>query len=108
MKVKVTMFDRLRGEGLVSGLNDEGVFTIYACNIPGKKTWFPETACVYYEERTIVDVRVDDEGFVIGITNGVFDEAKWNSLDHDRLAFKCDEGGKAINGLFADKRKKAG
>jgi hypothetical protein len=78
--------------------------TIYACNIAGKRTWYPETACVSYAEGQEVHVRLEVFSgfklFVIGITPGIFDEARWNSFDKDRLAFKCDENGKAINGFF--------
>lgn len=78
--------------------------TIYACNIQGKKTWYPETACVYYTEGQEVDVELSVFSgfklFVNGLTPGYFDEAKWNALDKSRLAFKCDEDGKAVNGLF--------
>ncbi len=31
---------------------------------------------------------------------GIFDEDKWNSLDQNSLAFRCDDSGKALNGLF--------
>ena len=79
--------------------------TIYACNINGKKTWYPKTACVYYTEGQEVDVELkvfsNFKLFVNGLTPGHFDSERWNSLDQSRLAFKCDENGKAINGLFS-------
>jgi hypothetical protein len=74
---------------------------IYACNIPGKKTWYPETACMYFNEGQEIEVIQDANGFIIPQTPGIFDESKWNGLDQSRLAFKCDENGKATTGLFA-------
>jgi hypothetical protein len=78
--------------------------TLYACNIKGTKTWYPETACVYYNEGQEIDVELSVFSgfklFVNGVTPGHFDEEKWNRLDKSRLAFKCDENGKALNDLF--------
>ncbi len=103
-KAKVLWFDLSRGVGVVDGLNGEGDYTIYACNIKGKRTWYPETACVFYMKGEEVDVELEIQygaTFCIGLTQGYPDNEKWESLDQDRLAFKCDENGKAINGLFA-------
>lgn len=99
-KLKVRWFDKLRGEGSVESLDGEFFGIIYACNIPGKKTWFPETACVYYERGQVVDADITDYRAIRLFTKGIFDADKWNSLDQDRLAFRCDDDGKAINGLF--------
>ena len=101
-KIKVTVFDidKNRGEFWVRA-SDGSRGIIYACNIPGKKTWFAETACMYFDENEVIDVYQDKYGFIIPITPGKFDKEKWNSLDHNRLAFRCDKNGKAINGLFA-------
>lgn len=105
-KAKVMFFDRRDGEGIIQGLPGEayeGNFHIFACNIPGKKTWFSHTACVYYKKGTIVDVKLTQVGsdwFCVGFIPGIFDEAKWNQLHHDSLAFRCDENGNAITGLF--------
>jgi len=100
----VLWFDRTVGDGWVKCLADGSVGEIYACNIKGKKTWYPETACVFYAEGEIVEVEVQRyEGgptFIIGLTPGIFDAEKWGGLDHNRLAFKCDEDGKATTGLF--------
>ncbi len=78
--------------------------TIYACNIKGAKTWYPETACVYYTEGQEIDVKLSIMSgfalFIIGLTQGHFDAEHWNRLDHSKLAFRCDESGKALNGLF--------
>lgn len=110
IKAVVKWFDRRDGECSVRGLNDEGTFRIYACSIPGKKTWYPETACVYYNEGDEIEIEpLDEPPYAKAITPGIFDEAKWNSLDHDRLAFRCDENGEALCGLFAPtKRSKGG
>jgi hypothetical protein len=101
-KCKVLFFDRCSGEGLLCSA-EEGAPSgwINAACIPGCKTWFPHTACVYYIADQIIDVHTDPElGWIIPDTQGTFDSEKWNSLDHSRLAFKCDETGKAINGLL--------
>lgn len=90
------------GEGMIKD-NAGNVVEIYACNIPGKKTWYAQTACVYYEKDQEIEVEQDDNsGLILGITPGIFDETKWNSLDQTRLAFKCDNKGKAITGLFKE------
>lgn len=100
-KAKVLYFDRLSGEGMIQAENQ--VFVLYACNIEGKKTWYPETACVYYVKDQEIDVELKWDNyacFAIGLTQGTVDQEKWNRLDQSRLAFKCDESGKAVNGLF--------
>ena len=97
----VIYFNRCSGEGTVRAIADGSTAEIYACNIKGKKTWYPETACVYYCEGQVVQVHQDDNKFILGITPGEFDAEKWASLDQDRLAFKCNDEGEAINGLFA-------
>lgn len=33
-------------------------------------------------------------------SGGIFDTEKWSHLDHSRLAFRKDENGNFINGLF--------
>jgi hypothetical protein len=100
INVKVIWFNRKSGEGMVKDSAGHTAM-FYACNIPGKKTWFPETACMYFNEDQEIEVIQDENGFILPQTPGIFDEAKWNSLDQSRLAFKCDENGKAITGLFA-------
>lgn len=77
---------------------------IYACNIAGKKTWYPETACVYYETGQIVDVELkvfsNFQLFVNGLTQGILDEKQWDRIKDKSLAFRCDESGNAVTGLF--------
>lgn len=104
MKAKVICFSRSSGEGLLRP-EGGGALVLYACNIPGKKTWYPETACMYYEEGQEIEVTIDEYGFVIPITPGIFDKAKWDSLDHDQLAFKCDETDDIVTGLFYSKEE---
>lgn len=103
---KVRWFDKRDGEGMVSG--EAGTFYINAAGIPGKKTWYGSTACVFYTEGQIIEAEIVEEhdrgGYLRLITPGTFDQVKWDSLDHDRLAFRCDENGNALNGLFAQKR----
>lgn len=96
----ILWFDDLRGEGRVRCLKSGNTAMIYACNIKGKKTWYPETACVSYGIGQIVQVEQDCNGFIIGHTQGFFNQDKWQGLNHANLAFKCDDDGNAINGLF--------
>lgn len=103
-KARVRWFDALSGEGSVSGLADEGSFTLYACNIPGKRTLFPHTACVSHTEGQIIDVELKvfyGCSILVSHTPGTLDQAKWDALDQSKLAFKCNDAGEAINGLFA-------
>lgn len=99
----VKWFRRDDGEGAIE--TALGTFRVYACNIKGAKTWYPETACMYLKEGETVQFDLADMGDhptpskVRG--NVYFDKEKWDSLDQSRLAFKCDEDGNAINGLFA-------
>jgi hypothetical protein len=101
---KVRWFDKMRGEGTVS-IEGAGTFPIYACNIKGRKTWYPETACVYYEAgqevQVKIDVHTDTAIFILGVTQGHFDSEGWDRIKDQPLAFKCDEQGNPINGLFA-------
>jgi len=112
LKARVCWFDDVRGQGMVkiTGKDGETVRSvIYACAIKGRKTWYPETACVYYEENQDIEVELSFRGRltdidVIGLTQGHFDREGWNNLDQDSLAFKCNEQGEAINGLFAQSK----
>lgn len=101
---KVAWFDNMRGEGVVT-IDEDLSLQIYACNIKGRKTWYPETACVYYEKGQIVQIKVDCQSrrtiFAIGETQGHLDTEGWDRIKDTNLAFRCDEDGKAINGLFA-------
>lgn len=77
---------------------------VYSCNIKGAKTCYSETACMNLErDQTVtLDITGDIHQLFACVTEGgTFDAEKWASLDQSRLAFKCDETGKAINGLFA-------
>lgn len=93
-------------EMLVSILGAEELHLrkIYACNIQGKKTWDPETACVYYNTGDIVEVELKVfhgfQLFVNGLTPGHLDTAQWERIKDKPLAFRCDENGNAITGLF--------
>jgi hypothetical protein len=102
-KARVLWF-RDDGTGMIEipELNER--LPIYACNIAGKKTWYPETACVFYERDQEIDVSLavhPGQTFVIGVTPGHVDQVKWESLDHSKLAFRCNEAGEAVTGLFA-------
>lgn len=94
-------FDKLAGDGVARSLDGQGTYRISACGIPGKKTWYDHTACVFYEKGAEIELELLDEPpYARCLTPGVFDKAKWDGLDHDRLAFRCDEDGKALCGLF--------
>lgn len=84
---------------------------IYACNIQGKRTWYPETACVYYETGQIVDVELKvfagGKLFVNGLTPGHLDVEHWDRIKDQNLAFRCDEEGNAVTGLFATEKRGA-
>lgn len=99
----VTWFDKPSGMGCVR-IDENLSLPIYSCNIKGRKTWFPETACVYYEPGETVDIRIDCHSrktlFAIGETPGHFDAVGWDRIKGQNLAFRCDEDGKALNGLF--------
>jgi hypothetical protein len=86
----------------VEGL--DRLHSIYACNIEGRRTWYPETACVYYKEGETVDVvlKVFPGGvlFVCGVTPGYFDSVRWESIKDQSLAFRCDVAGNSVTGLF--------
>lgn len=106
--------DYLTSLGIVSGTvawfnGDRGAITcnvtgqliiVWACNIIGKKTWYSETACMYLKKGQTVTFKHSEVG-AADVTGGIFDAEKWAKLDQSKLAFKCDENGKAINGLFA-------
>jgi len=108
-KAKVRLFDKLTGEGIVrltSGQHQDLSLTIYACNIEGKKTWFPETACVYYDKNQEIEVEVKWDKyktFVIGLTPGTLDQEAWDNIKGQNLAFRCDEDGEAVTGLLPTK-----
>lgn len=98
--------------GLVTWFNgEEGfirvngqLYPVYACNIKGAKTWYLETACMFLVAGETVTVDLRDMGDHLTCrvtTGGHFDAAKWDSLDQTKLAFRCDDEGKALNGLFA-------
>lgn len=95
-----------RSEMLVSiiGAEELHLQPVYACNINGKKTWYPETACVYYETGQIVEVElhayINFKLFVVGLTPGHLDVEHWNRIKDRSLAFRCNEQGEAITGLF--------
>lgn len=99
---KVLWFRLQDGTGMLA-IDGLGNWPIYACNIPGKKTWFPETACAFYEEGETVEVKIEPffkNSLVVGLTPGYVDQVKWDSLDQENLAFRCNERGEATNGLF--------
>lgn len=101
-KARVDWFDSMEGHGYVT-LSTGFRALIYACNIPGKKTWFEDTACVYYEKGQEIEVTIDASTttvFVIGVTPGILDAEKWETLKDKNLAFRCNGDG-TTTGLFA-------
>ena len=105
LEAKVLFFEKKSGEGMVSVPSLNTTFSVYACNLKGKKTWYAETACVYLERDQMI--MIDNfaevsEGITAIVNEGVkFDQEKWNSLDQSKLAFKCNDQGEATNGLFS-------
>lgn len=115
-------WDHLRGEGTVrlappEGADPEGrgaAWPIYACNLPGRKTWYPETACVFYMPGETVQVKLDvhfGATFVIGVSQAYVDNVKWDEIKDKNLAFRVaesdgaskgcgDADGNAVNGLL--------
>lgn len=102
---EVRWFNKVSGEGMLYIPELAISAVVYACNLPGRKTWYAETACVYYERGQKVRIKLDipaySELFVIGITPGTLDTEAWNNIKDKPLAFRCDDEGNAINGLFA-------
>lgn len=97
----VLWFDERRGEGEIRcDVTDVSVF-VYACNIPGAKTGFSETACMVLQRDEQVTFTHHEACGAQIVTGGTFDADKWANLDQSRLAFKKDESGAYINGLFA-------
>lgn len=105
----VRWFDNMSGQGMVE-IDEDLSLPIYACNIRGKKTWFPETACVYYKAKQIVEIEIDVHAysavFAKGITPGHFDSEGWDRIKNQDLAFRCNDAGEAINGLFSQGKNK--
>lgn len=96
----VSWFNQVTGQGYVEIPKLNQKMPIFACNIKGKKTWYENTACVYYDKGQTVWVRFVHPHFIEGLTQGTIDVQKWLSFDRDKLTFKCDSEGKTINGLF--------
>lgn len=104
LKATVDWFNPMSGCGYVT-IPEVGRFVIYACNIKGRKTWYPETACVYYTAGQEVEVELDLHArhavFCMGLTPGTLDTEGWDRIKDTSLAFRCDEDGNAVTGLFA-------
>ena len=99
----VRWFNKLSGEGMLRADEDGRSYAVYACNLPGRRTRYPQTACMYYREGQRVEFKLDiSHGavFVIGVTPAEFDAEKWARLDQEKLAFRCDEAGQLVSGLF--------
>ena len=96
----VSWFNRDSGMGSIKCDETQTLTPVYACNILGKKTWYPETACIYLEKGQQVTFKHSEACGAVDVSGGILDLEKWNKLDHNKLAFKCDDQGLAINGLF--------
>lgn len=96
----VSWFNKDSGIGYIKCSKTQTLVPVYACNILGKKTWYPETACIYLEKGQEVSFKHSEACGAVDVTNGTLDLDKWNKLDQSKLAFKCNEQGRAINGLF--------
>ena len=102
LKGIVSWFDKSKGEGMVRA--NGSLYRVHACNILGAKTGYAETACMDLIEGSEVTFDLFDFGDHVSackVQGGVFDAVKWASLDQSKLAFKMDENGQFINGLFA-------
>lgn len=92
-------------EGLVEGLNGEGRYWLYACNIKGAKTWYPETACVFHAKGEVIDAELKvffgSGALLVSHTLGTLDADRWNSLDQSELAFRVGDDGQLASGFFA-------
>lgn len=97
---KVRWFNSSSGKGAIQCLKTERILPVYACNIIGAKTGFPETACMTLDEGQIVTFEHHEQCGAVNVTGGKFDAESWNKLDHDNLAFKMDEDGNFISGMF--------
>jgi hypothetical protein len=87
---------------------NDPLLTIYACNIYGAKTWYPETASVYYDVDQEITVRgnvIGRELFLMGITPGTLNVEQWDRIKNKNLAFRCDDNGNAVTGLFTTETK---
>lgn len=104
LKGTVRWFDRIRGEGFIRIPELGTSVVVYACNLKGAKTGFPETACTYLVEGedVVVDYVHESCGAIIKEnTQGIHsDKDQWDSLDQNKLAFKCDDDGNFINDLL--------
>ena len=93
----------MSGEGAVQADNG-GIWEIFACNLPGHKTWFAETACVYLnaDDKVKFTYQIDFNNYHIKvITPGILDTDKWDGLDQNKLAFRCDDSGDLVTGIYA-------
>jgi hypothetical protein len=100
---EVTDFDMDTGEGWIK-LKDLGSFTVYACNLKGRKSWWPHLACTYLEvgQKVTVDRLAETAG---GLTCVVskdvkFDPEKWDSIDRKDCSFTEQDDG-FMSGLLA-------
>jgi hypothetical protein len=83
---EVRWFDRSSGVGVVHIPELGSSWTLYACNIAGARTYYPETASVYYDKGQQIDVKIDyyvDESLVCGTTPGTLDTTKWDAIEHN-------------------------
>jgi len=95
-KAEVLWFDASSGEGMIRGCNGEGDWPLYACNIPGAKTWFPGTACTSHAAGQLIDCEIKPfvgGSIAVSHTPGTLDAARWAALDHSKLAFVVREDG---------------
>jgi hypothetical protein len=100
--VTVSWFDKSSGVGMVKlpdGQHGPSV-PLYACNIPGRRSWFAETACMYFNAGDKVECYIDS-GLLVAVTPGEFDQEKFDAINWDNASFKCNDDGQLLNGLFA-------
>lgn len=103
----VRWFDKLSGSGSIDG-NDGNSYWVFACNILGAKTMYEHTACMYLERDQTVEFEIVpgcESCGACNVSNGIFDAEHWERIKDKSLAFRLDEHGNAINGLFELRQK---
>ena len=105
-KGTVLWFEKSIGEGIIRDNESQITHRVYACNIVGAKTGYPHTACMYLENGQQVEFALTGDPYIDGpcgagnITNGIFDAEHWDRIKGEKLAFRKNDNGEFINGLF--------
>lgn len=78
-----------------------GFVDIHGCNALNALTCYSDTACINMTTGEMFSCQLADMGTHLTCINftGTFDQAKSDSLDHSKLAFR-KQNGKIVSGLF--------